>query len=105
MIPPGNMFLSGTYTLTFTHRRQSILSITLFILKINSIISCLLLDIKCYLYVDDLAIYYSSSHMSDIERKLQQFLNILGRWCNENGFKFSPTVCPFLSTTETTFRS
>ena len=31
-------------------------------LKINSIVSCLLPDIKCSLYVDDLAIYYSSSH-------------------------------------------
>ena len=34
----------------------SILSVTLFSLKINSIVSCLLHDIKCSLYVDDLAI-------------------------------------------------
>ena len=71
--------------------RVSILSVTLFSLKINSIVSCLLPDIKCSLYVDDLAIYYSSSHMPSIERKLQQSLNRLGRWCDENGFKFSPT--------------
>ena len=32
----------------------SILSVTLFSLKINSIVSCLLPDIKCSLYVDDL---------------------------------------------------
>ena len=63
----------------------------LFCLKINSIVSCLLTDIKCSLYVDDLAIYYSSSHMPSIERKLQQSLNRLGRWCDENGCKFSPT--------------
>ena len=69
----------------------SILSVTLFSLKINSIVSCLLPDIKCSLYVDDLAIYYSSSHMSSIERKLQHSPNRLGRWCDENGFKFSPT--------------
>ena len=37
-------------------------------------------------YVDDLTIYYSSSHMLSIERKLQQSLNRLGRWCDENGF-------------------
>ena len=61
----------------------SILSVTLFSLKTNSIVSCLLSDIKCSLYVDDLAVYYSSSHMPSIER--------LGRWCDENGFKFSPT--------------
>ena len=41
--------------------------------------------------MDDLAIYYSSSHMPSIERKLQQSLNRLGRWCDENGFKLSPT--------------
>ena len=51
----------------------------------------LLPDIKCSLYVDDL--YYSSSHMPFTERKLQQSLNRLGRWCDENGFKFSPTMC------------
>ena len=45
----------------------------------------------CSLYVDDLAIYYSSSHMPFIERKLQHSLNRLGRWCDENDFKFSPT--------------
>ena len=33
--------------------------------------------------------------MPSIERKLQQSLNRLGRWCAENGFKFSPakTMC------------
>ena len=62
----------------------SILSVTLFSLRINSIVSCLLPDIKYSLYVDDLAIYYSSSHMPSIERKLQQSLNRLGRWCDEN---------------------
>ena len=71
--------------------QDSILSVTLFSLKINSIVSCLLPDIKCSLCVDDLAIYYSSSHMPSIERKLQHSLNRLGRWCDENGFKFSPT--------------
>ena len=57
----------------------------------NSIISCLLPDVNYSLYVDDLAIDYSSSHMPSIKRKLQQSLNRLGCWCDENGFKFSPT--------------
>ena len=29
--------------------------------------------------------------MPSIKRKLQHSLNRLGRWCDENGFKFSPT--------------
>ena len=40
----------------------SIISVTLFILSINSIASGLLHDMKCSLYVDDLAIYNRSSH-------------------------------------------
>ena len=86
----GNIY-SDPYSQEEGVPQGSILSVTLFSLKINSIVSCLLPDIKCSLYVDDLAIYYSSSHMPSIERRLQQSLNRLGRWCDENGFKFSPT--------------
>ena len=86
----GNTY-SDPYSQEAGVPQDSILSVTLFSLKINSIVSCLLPDIKCSLYVDDLAIYYSSSQMPSIERKLQQSLNRLGRWCDENGFKFSPT--------------
>ena len=62
-----------------------------FSLKLNSIVSYLLPDIKCSIYVNDLDIYYSSCHMSYIEINLQLFLNRLSRWCDENGFKYSPT--------------
>ena len=86
----GNIY-SDHYSQEAGVPQGSILSVTLFSLKINSIVSCLLPDIKCSLYVDDLAIDYSSSHMPSIERKLQQSLNRLGRWCDENGFMFSPT--------------
>ena len=86
----GNIY-SDPYSEEAGVPQGSILSVTLFCLKINNIVSCLLPDIKSSLYVDDLAIYYSSSHMPSIERKLQQSLYRLGRWCDENGFKFSPT--------------
>ena len=97
----GNTY-SDPYSQEAGVPQGSILSV-----KINSIVSCLLPDIKCSLYVDDLAIYYSSNHMPSIERKLQHSLNRLGRWCGENGFKFSPTktMCSFLSTAKTSFRS
>ena len=86
----GNIY-SDPYSQEAGVPQGSILSVTLFSLHINSIVSCVLPDIKCSLYVDDLAIYYSSSHMPSMERKLQQSLNRLGRWCDANGFKFSPT--------------
>ena len=65
----GNIY-SDPYSQEAGVPQGSILSVTLFGLKINSIISCLLPDIKCFFYVDDLAIYYSSSHIPSIERKL-----------------------------------
>ena len=86
----GNIY-SDPYSQEAGVPQGSIISVTLFSLRINSIVSCLLSDIKYSLYVDDLAIYYSSSHMPSIERKLQQSLNRLGCWCDENDFKFSPT--------------
>ena len=86
----GNIY-SDPYSQEAGVPQGSFLSVTLFSLKINSIVSCLLHDIKCSLYVDDLAIYYSSIHLPSIKRKLQQSLNRLGRWCDDNGFTFSPT--------------
>ena len=73
----------------------SILSPTLFSLKINKISSCLRPNINCSLYVDDFSIYYSSADMTVIENQLQHSLNNLQKWCNENGFRFSrsKTVC------------
>ena len=73
----------------------SILSVTLFSLKINSLVMSLQRHVQCYLYVDDLCMYYSSSHMPAIERKLQHCINSLQVWCDQNGFKFSSTktVC------------
>ena len=66
-------FVSGTYTLIHYSQEEgvpqgSIFSVTLFSLKMHSIVSCLLPDIKCSLYVYDFAIYYSSSQMPSIEK-------------------------------------
>ena len=69
----------------------SILSPTLFTVKINSIIDSLPQDIEKSLYVDDLAVYCQSSNMAIIERRLQGCLDKLVTCADENGFKFSPT--------------
>ena len=69
----------------------SILSPTLFTVKINSIIDALPDDIEKSLYVDDLAVYCQSSNMAIIERRLQGCLDKLVTCADENGFKFSPT--------------
>lgn len=69
----------------------SVLSVTLFSIKIDSITKCLQPGANCSLYVDDFLICYRSSYMPSIERQLQHCLNKLQTWADENGFKFSPS--------------
>ncbi len=73
----------------------SILSVTLFAIKINSIVKALTPNVECSLYVDDFVICYGAKSMFTIERKLQHTLNKLQDWADNNGFKFSKskTTC------------
>jgi len=73
----------------------SILSVTLFGLKINSIVKALCPGVDFSLYVDDFLICYRSKHIHVIERHLQRCLNKLQEWADTSGFKFSSTktVC------------
>ena len=69
----------------------SILSVTLFSVKINNIVKSVCPGVECFLYVDDLCIGYRSKQIHTIERQLQQVLNNLSKWSSENGFKISKT--------------
>ena len=69
----------------------SILSVTLFILKINSIANVIPASFEKSLFVDDFSITCSSRNMASIERQLQLCLNKVEKWADENGFKFSKT--------------
>ena len=73
----------------------SILSVTLFIVKINSITRCIRNGVDKTLFVDDFGVSYQSKHMHAIERQLQLHLNRIEDWADNNGFKFSQskTVC------------
>jgi len=75
--------------------QDSILSVTLFGLKINSIVKAISPGVECSLYVDAFLICYRSKHIHIVERHLQQCLNKLADWADTNGFKFSrsKTVC------------
>ena len=53
----------------------SIISTTLFIVKINSISDYLPVHIEKFLYVDDFVLCYSSNNMDIIERKLAEELH------------------------------
>ena len=73
----------------------SILSVTLFSLKINSLAKVLSKDVEGSLYVDDFLMSYRSSNTRSCERQVQGSLKKIEEWCTENGFKFSSskTVC------------
>ena len=70
----------------------SILSTTLFNIKINNIVNCLDTKTDGSLYVDDFGICYRSKNMRTIERHLQQSIN---RTTN-NGFKFSKSKTQYV---------
>jgi len=73
----------------------SILSVTLFCLKINSILKALCPGVEFSLYVDNFLVCYRSKHIHIIERHLWRCLNKLQNWADTNGFKFSTSrsVC------------
>ena len=73
----------------------SILSVTLFSLKINSLAKILSKDVEGSLYVDDFLMSYRAKSTRTCERQLQCCLHKIEDWCTENGFKFSPskTAC------------
>ena len=67
----------------------SILSVTLFVLKINYLAELIDHDVLRSLFVDDFEICYKGKTMNSIERKLQTNLNKIGEWARDNGFIFS----------------
>ncbi len=73
----------------------SILSIILFLIKINSIKECLRAETDGSLFVDDFAMSFRGKNMNLIERHLQHRVDALQTWADKNGFKFSTTktVC------------
>ncbi|KAG8177447.1 hypothetical protein JTE90_008631 [Oedothorax gibbosus] len=73
----------------------SVLSVVLFILKINDIVKQLPLTVKGTLFVDDFQISCASANMSTIERQLQIAIRKITDWTNSNGFVISnqKTIC------------
>ena len=67
----------------------SILSVTRFNIKINSITKCLTPGVEDYLNVDDFCITSNSKYMRTTERHLQQCIRKITHWANTNGFTIS----------------
>jgi len=67
----------------------SVMSCTLFALAINDVVENIPPGVCKSLYVDDLAIYYSSRNLNSIERQLQLAINNIHKWTCRNGFQIS----------------
>ena len=67
----------------------SILSVSLFKVKINNITRCIRNGVDKSLFVDDFGVSHPSKHMHAIERQLQLHLNRIEDGADNNGFKFS----------------
>jgi len=82
----------------------SIISVTLFILEINSIIKCLPAGVRGSLYVDDFLICFRSKSVIAIERQLERCINSIQTWADDDGFQFSKskTVCMHFSNQNST---
>ena len=63
----------------------SVLSVTLFNIKINNIVKNINGRTNCALYVDDFLICYRARNMNHIEI----YLDKLSKWTTENGLKVS----------------
>ena len=87
--------LSNFYDQEMDVPQGNILSVTLFIVKINSITRCIRNRVDKSLFVDDFCVSYRSKHMQAMERQLQLHLNRIEDWADNNGFKFlqSKNVC------------
>lgn len=66
-----------------------VLSVTLFLLKINSLSQVIPPNVMHSLYVDDVQISFASCNLSICERQLQMTINRMTKWADQNGFKFS----------------
>ncbi|GBN66911.1 putative RNA-directed DNA polymerase from transposon X-element [Araneus ventricosus] len=67
----------------------SVLSVTLFVLAINPIVSVIPQTVQKNLYVDDLHISCYARNMQLIERQLQTAINNIVEWSNKSGLTIS----------------
>ena len=67
----------------------SVLSGTLFALAINDIVKQLPQGVQNSLYVDDFAIYYSSSSLRHLQRILNKAIKNIHKWTSSVGFRLS----------------
>lgn len=67
----------------------AVISTTLFLIAINGIVKNIDSSIEVSLFVDDLAIYFSSGNLNEIKNNLQIAINKIYDWSKMTGFRIS----------------
>ena len=67
----------------------STISVSLFAIKINSLSKVIPKEIHASMFVDDIQIAYSHQDINQLQSVLQETVNNLANWANNNGFTFS----------------
>ena len=86
----GNTF-SDTLTLDNGVPQGSCISVTLFLLAINEIGNNVLSPLTYRIFADDFSLSIRSNNPNRSHRLLQETLQRIETWSNENGFRFSST--------------
>ena len=68
--------------------QSSVLSVTLFNIKINNIVKNINSGSNYALYVDDFPVCYRERNIDHIERQHQICLDKLHKWTTKNGLRF-----------------
>lgn len=91
-----NEILSDPQMLDNGLPQGSVVSVVLFLIAINDVLSCLIRPVKGFLFADDLTIICSGRSLEPIIKLLQNVLNRLQEWAMKTGFKFSKTKTEFI---------
>ena len=67
----------------------SVLSVLLFAVGINDVVSAVPGGVHCSLYADDLVLYLSGKGLPFLERQMQVAINNVSQWTQSRGFRFS----------------
>lgn len=86
-----NNTLSDPYNLEMGIPQGSALSATLFLVAVNSIVTCIKSYICRSVFVDDARISYTTNNLKQGQEKMQNVLNDLVTWGDKTGFNFSDT--------------
>ena len=85
--------IENTFSKVYTQEegvpQGSVLSVTLFAIAMDNIVSAIPDDISNSLYVNDVLVYYSAHQINHIERKLQLAMNRVNTWVKSKGYAFS----------------